>query len=84
MEKVEKWKLTPEQIAWSKQYAQLLKVAQMVNQGMVSNMVKARGLSDMLKQIEGGMQEMINKAPANPTRELPEQAPLADSFQINY
>ena len=84
MEKVEKWKLTPEQVAWSKQYAQLLKVAEMVNKGMLSSMVKARSLGELLKQVEGGMQQMVQQAPSRPTRELPEQPLAGGSFQINY
>lgn len=67
---VEKFKLSKEQINWSKQYEKAMKMGQLLNTKLSYQLSEAQKTRDMLRQIEGGVQSLIDKAPEKPVNEI--------------
>ena len=80
--KVEKYKLTPETMAFVKNYKKVKKVGEMLQNVMEVKLMEADQIRQMLQEAEGMTQQMLDNAPQNPTFELSEQD--VDKFQINY
>jgi len=80
--KVEKYKLTPETIAFVKNYKKVRKVGEMLKNVMEVKLMEADQVRQMLQEAEGMTQQMMENAPESPTFELSEQD--LEKFQINY
>lgn len=67
---VEKFKLTKGQLAFQKEYGKLAKVGKMLSREAAKVAAKGRSLAEMLREVEGGMQQLLQNAPEDPTKEL--------------
>jgi len=79
-EKVEKFRLTKEQMTYQKAYKRLLKMGQTIQQGIAQNMAKGVSLGQMLKEVSEGLNQLQTQAPKTPIQELEGQAPAAPEY----
>ncbi len=68
--KVEGFKLTKEQISWSKDYGKLAKVSKMIQNGLRIEYGKLQTLQKLLEQSQGVKAKMLKGAPVNPINEI--------------
>jgi len=69
-EPVEKYKLTPEQIDFQKQYSKVKKVEQFLQKKLFSQMIGAKQLSDLLRETQSTGQQMYQQAPTEPINDI--------------
>lgn len=68
--KVEKFKLTPEQIEWQKAYKKLMGISKFLQTGMAAQLQGAQRIGDLLGQTDSALQTLINRAPQTTKNEL--------------
>ena len=69
--KVEKWKLTPEQMTFSKQFKKVKAVGELLKNAVLKNMLEGQELRGFMKQLQMGLNYM--KPPSDQVQELPGQ-----------
>jgi len=72
-EKVEKFKLSKEQLAWVKDYQKKAKAREMVKKKLMQQMAGAQRLQDMMGMLEQGMVRTLQLAPQKQPKELPSE-----------
>ena len=80
--KVEKYKLTPETVAFVKGFKKIKRIGDMLQNAMEVKLTEAAQVRQMLMQVEGTTQELLQNAPENPTYELSEQD--LENFRVTY
>lgn len=69
-EPVEKFKLTKDQLAWTKEYKRLKKANEMVKGKLMEQMAGARQLKDLLGTTQQGLIRMLQVAPKKKLNEI--------------
>lgn len=80
--KVEKYKLTPETMAFIKGFKKVRKLGQMLQSVMEVKLAETDQVRQMLHQTEGLTNELLNNTPKYPTFELSEQD--LENFKVTY
>ena len=69
-EKVENFKLTKGQRDFQKSYKKLKGIGNVLSQKIAQHVAEGRSMGQMLEQINGGLNQMLQQAPKNPMSEL--------------
>jgi hypothetical protein len=80
--KVEKWKLTPEMKEFIKAYKKYYKIGDQLSTAYQQQLDEADVTRQMIEEVEGMKQLMLQSTPEEPTRELEGQD--VKSMEINY
>jgi len=80
--KVEKYKLTPDTVAFVKGFKKIKRVGDMLQNAMEVKLTEAQQIRQMLMQTEETRKELLQNAPQNPTYELSEQD--LEQFKVTY
>ena len=70
VKEVEKFKLTKEQIGWSKDYEKKIKIFEMVKGKLMQQMAGARKLQELLGTLQQGLTRTLDLAPKKQTHEI--------------
>ena len=73
-EPVEKYKLTPEQMGFQKQYSKIKKVEQFLQKKLFSQMIGAKQLGDLLRETQMAGAQMYQNAPSNTVSDIAGQS----------
>ena len=79
--KVEKYRLTSQQMSYQKNFKKLLRVGQILKKGIAENMAKGATLGQMFQEVTQGLTQMRQAAPQDPMQELVGQTPEAGGAQ---
>jgi hypothetical protein len=72
--KVERFKLTREQLAFQKAYKKVNSIAKMLQQEMAATAERGASLSEMMQEVSGQLTQLIQAAPRKPVHELSGQS----------
>jgi len=67
---VEKFKLTREQLAFQKTYKKIASIARMLQGEMQATAQKGASLGQMMQEVTGQMNQLLQAAPPRPLKEL--------------
>jgi hypothetical protein len=71
---VEGFRLTPEQTKFQRTYRQVQKIAKHLQRELQATAQKGNTLSQMMQEVTGQMNQLLQVAPPNPLKELSGQA----------
>ena len=80
--KVEKWKMTPQTIAFIKQYKQVKKVGDFLQKNLEVQLIEADVVRSMLMETEGAKEKLLSNPPQHPVFSVSDQD--IDQFKIQY